>query len=151
MKPEITATIAKFGHPATLVGDLTWWAALYRPKQVTLGSLVLAAKCPVTSFSDLPPAAFSDLGEAVRRVERMLSAFCQYEKINYLMLMMVDPHPHFHVIPRYGAPRTFGSIVVADHGWPGQPALDQAIMLTKEIEARAISELRALWRSSDGG
>ena len=34
------------------------------------------------------------------------TSFCAYERINYLMLMMVDPHVHFHVIPRYsGEPR----------------------------------------------
>lgn len=147
MSPEITATMEKFGHPATLVGDLVWWAALYRPKQVTLGSLILAAKCPVTSFSDLPSEAFREFGEAVRLVERALTAFCRYEKINYLMLMMVDPHPHFHVIPRYKEPRTFGGVAIADHGWPGQPALDRAISLSEDVETRAIADLRTLWKS----
>lgn len=140
----------KFGFPATLVGELTWWAALYRPKQITLGSLILAAKRPVTSFSELPPEAFLGLGEAVRLIERTLAAFCRYEKINYLMLMMVDPHPHFHVIPRYRTARTFEGVTIADHGWPGQPALEQPISLPKDAETRAIAELRTLWRSLSG-
>ena len=33
----------------------------------------------------------------------MLRGFVAYERINYLMLMMVDPDVHFHVIPRYTA------------------------------------------------
>lgn len=137
----------KFGYPATLVGDLVWWAALYRQKQVTLGSLILAAKCPATAFSALPSEAFLELGEAVRIAERTLAAFCQYDKINYLMLMMVDPHPHFHVFPRYQATRTFCGVAIADQGWPGSPALDRAASLPEDAETRAIAELRALWKS----
>jgi diadenosine tetraphosphate (Ap4A) HIT family hydrolase len=150
MRPEITATMVKFGFPSTLIGDLTWWAALYRPKQVTLGSLILAAKRPVTSFSDLPPETFPDLGEAVRLIERTLAAFSRYEKINYLMLMMVDPHPHFHVIPRYKNPRIYEGVTFTDHGWPGQPALNQAISLPEDAENRAIADLRSLWKSCEG-
>jgi diadenosine tetraphosphate (Ap4A) HIT family hydrolase len=123
MRPEITATMVKFGFPSTLIGDLTWWAALYRPKQVTLGSLILAAKRPVTSFSDLPPETFPDLGEAVRLIERTLAAFSRYEKINYLMLMMVDPHVHFHVLPRFRTTQEWNGLSFPDSGWPGPPVL----------------------------
>ena len=93
-------TIRKFGFPATLLAELGHWVILLRPAQATLGSLVLAAKSDVTAYGALPPEAFVEQGEAVCRIERALGRFCQYEKINYLMLMMVDPHVHFHVIPR---------------------------------------------------
>ena len=33
---------------------------------------------------------------------------------NYLMLMMVDPHVHFHVIPRYAAPQRFEDVDFPD-------------------------------------
>lgn len=145
MLPQATATMEKFGHPATLVGETRWWAALFRRKQVTLGSLVLAAKAPVTSFAALPQEAFSDLAAATRAVERTLADFKAFDRINYLMLMMVDPHPHFHVLPRYSAPREIRGAVVADVAWPGAPALDKAVELEPQIEAAAIAELRALW------
>lgn len=146
MIPETTATMEKFGYPATLVGDLHWWAALYRPKQATLGSLVLAAKCGVTAFSELPAEAFTEMGKAVGAIEACLKSFCRYERINYLMLMMVDPHPHFHVIPRYHGARTFAGANLEDHGWPGPPLLDRAVTLESRIQSAAIEELRALWR-----
>jgi diadenosine tetraphosphate (Ap4A) HIT family hydrolase len=142
MTPEITETIRKFGHPATLIGETEWWVALFRRKQATLGALVLAAKCPVTAFSALPGEAFADLGVATRAVETALKAFVAYEKINYLMLMMVDPNPHFHVLPRYSAPRLFGGVSLPDFGWPGPPLLDRAIELPKDAEAAAIDGLR---------
>jgi diadenosine tetraphosphate (Ap4A) HIT family hydrolase len=148
MKPTITPTMEKFGHPATLIGETIWWAAEFRRKQITLGALVLAAKCDVAAFSALPAEAFADLKNAVARVEAALGSFSAYERINYLMLMMVDPHPHFHVIPRYAAPRRFAGLEFSDHGWPGPPALDRVVDLPKAAEDRAIADLRALWASA---
>ena len=98
-------TIEKFGYPATLVREFDHWLVLLRPAQVTLGSLVLAAKGDATAYSELPREAFLEQADIVPTIETALSAFSRYERINYLMLMMVDPNVHFHVIPRYSAPR----------------------------------------------
>ncbi len=78
------------------------WLVLVRPKQPTFGrwSLVNARRSG-RAFSELSPAAFADLKTATEGVERLLSKVVAYEKINYLMLMMVDKDVHFHVIPRY--------------------------------------------------
>src|SRR5678816_1306234 len=97
----MNSTIEKFGYPATLLREFEHWVVLLRPAQVTLGSLVLAAKSDATAFSDLPDEAFAEQAVAVRSIETALRSFCDYERINYLMLMMVDPNVHFHVLPRY--------------------------------------------------
>jgi diadenosine tetraphosphate (Ap4A) HIT family hydrolase len=125
-------TIEKFGYPATLVREFDHWLVLLRPAQVTLGSLVLAAKGDATAYSDLPRAAFAEQADVVRAIETALSAFSRYERINYLMLMMVDPNVHFHVIPRYSAAREWNRIEFPDPGWPGPPQLGSAITLTSE-------------------
>lgn len=52
-----------------------------------------------------------------------------YAKINYLMLMMVDPHVHFHVIPRYDGAREWNSREFVDVGWPKVPDLGHAVAL----------------------
>ena len=101
----INATIAKFGYPASLVREFEHWLVLVRPAQVTLGSLVLAAKSDGTAYRELPRQAFAEQADAIAAIETGLTAFCRYERINYLMLMMVDPHVHFHVIPRYSGRR----------------------------------------------
>ena len=123
-------TIEKFGFPETLIREFDHWLILLRPAQVTLGSLVLAAKCEATSYSHLPREAFAEQAAAVQSIESSLAAFSQFERINYLMLMMVDPHVHFHVIPRYSEPRHWRGIDFADAGWPGSPHLGQAVQLS---------------------
>lgn len=129
-------TIRKFGHPATLVREWRHWVALLRPQQPTLGSLVLAAKSEARAFSELEPAAFTELAVAVGEIEAMLGRAVRYEKINYLMLMMVDPNVHFHVIPRYEGERSGAGLTISDAGWPKAPALNEAVALTDaQIEA----------------
>jgi len=123
-------TIEAFGYPDSLVREFEHWVVLVRPGQVTLGSLVLAAKSDVTAYGALPPEAFTEQGEIVPAIERALRAFVRYEKINYLMLMMVDPNPHFHVLPRYSETRRWGGLEFPDAGWPKAPQLGSAVALS---------------------
>ena len=141
----INPTIEKFGYPATLIKEYQHWVVLLRPAQVTLGSLVLAAKSPATAYGQLLSAAFVEQGLVVADIERALAEFSRFERINYLMLMMVDPHVHFHVIPRYPDGRAWGGVQFADAGWPGPPDLKSAIGLDPmQIEALR-TELSALF------
>ena len=119
----VNATMEKFGYPGSLVREYEHWVVLLRPSQVTLGSLVLAAKSEATAFGNLPREAHAELADATAYIERILVQTVRYERINYLMLMMVDPHVHFHVFPRYEGARSFESITIEDAGWPGPPDL----------------------------
>ena len=143
-----SATMTKFGYPATLLGETAHWAVLLRPQQVTLGSLVLILREPVTSFGEASPAAFAELQVAVARIERMLREFVAYEKINYLMLMMVDPDVHFHVIPRYEGERRHLGQGFPDAGWPGPPALGEAVVPEDGVREDLLRRLRAAWDAS---
>lgn len=143
-------TIHKFGYPATLIADYAHWVVLLRPAQPTLGSLILAAKAEVMAFSELKPRAFTELGKVTAAIEKVLKQAVAPAKINYLMLMMVDPHVHFHVIPRYEGGRGFGGIDIADAGWPKVPALGEARTLTPEEIEKLIAWLRGWWPSTRG-
>src|SRR6185503_19735245 len=134
-------TILKFGYPDSLVKDYEHWLVLLRPAQVTLGALVLAAKSDATAYGALPPAAFAEQGEIVAAIERALAAFTAYERINYLMLMMVDPQVHFHVIPRYSEPRRWQGVEFPDAGWPGPPQLGSAVQLSNAQIAALAAEV----------
>jgi diadenosine tetraphosphate (Ap4A) HIT family hydrolase len=139
-------TIKKFGYPATLITELEHWTILLRPAQVTLGSLVLAAKSDATAYGALPREAFAEQAEAVALIEQALASFCRYERINYLMLMMVDPNVHFHVIPRYSEPRSWNGLEFADQGWPGPPQLGNAVQLSGDQIRTLVEELLSNFR-----
>ncbi|HJU77748.1 MAG TPA: HIT family protein [Sphingomicrobium sp.] len=135
-------TIEKFGYPGTLLCEFDHWVVLLRPAQVTLGSLVLAAKSDATAYSRLPDDAFTEQAKAIRAIDAALAAFSNYERINYLMLMMVDPNVHFHVIPRYSSARSWNSIEFPDSGWPGPPQLGSAVTLSSDQIGEMVRELR---------
>ena len=137
----MNATIEKFGYPGTLIKEYDHWVVLLRPGQVTAGSLVLAAKSDATAYGDLTPDAFAEQGRAVAEIEAMLSAAIKYERINYLMLMMVDPNVHFHVIPRYDGDRSLAGMSIADSGWPGPPDLKSAVSLSQASIGAAVQVL----------
>ena len=75
----------------------------------------------------------------------MLQGTLGYEKINYLMLMMVDADVHFHVFPRYHGAKTFQDMTVPDAGWPGPPRLDAFVQPGEDAESALISHLQAHW------
>ncbi|HWI86319.1 MAG TPA: HIT family protein [Sphingomonas sp.] len=143
----MNATIRKFGYPATLVAEYAHWVVLLRPAQPTLGSLILAAKSEATAFPDLKPQAFAELATVTKHLEGVLHKAVAPAKINYLMLMMVDPNVHFHVIPRYEGGRGYDGIDVTDAGWPKMPALNEARELNPEEIAKLIAWLRKWWPS----
>ena len=138
-------TEIKFGDPATRIAQTAHWTVLLRPKQPTLGSLVLVCREPVLAFSELSAAAYVDLRAIVRSVESALREVSAYERINYLMLMMVDLDVHFHVIPRYPGARSFMGADYPDAGWPGPPDLQSAVTLEPGARDALLDRLRGAW------
>ena len=141
-------TIVRFGYPQTLIAEYDHWVVLLRPAQPTLGSLVLAAKGPYTAFSDLPAEAFTELARVTQDIEGRVCDAVRYSKINYLMLMMVDPNVHFHVIPRYEGERSAAGVTVKDAGWPKAPALNEAVELSADQVEALTGWLRSAWPSA---
>ena len=141
----MNVTIEKFGWPATLIAEFDHWLVLLRPAQPTLGSLVLAAKSDATAFAGLPGEAHAELKRVTGAIEAALARFTGYARLNYLMLMMVDPHVHFHVIPRYEGAREWGGVAFPDAGWPAVPQLGEAVKLEPAHREALVAELKALF------
>ena len=123
----MNATITKFGYPASLLPRIH---ELGRPP---------AARCSPRSAVSCSPARKTRARSArfrqrrtrssplrQRSIERALRAAFDYQKLNYLALMMVDPHVHFHVIPRYSEAREFEGSTFLDAAWPKPPDLTSA-------------------------
>lgn len=120
----IDQTLEAFDYENNLIREYDNWYVLLRPKQVTLGSLVLLCKDNVDAFSKINKNSFANMDAPIQDIERSLSNLFGYEKINYLMLMHKDPAAHFHVIPRYTHEVEFNGEKFTDPGWPGLPAME---------------------------
>lgn len=141
----VNQTAIRFGYPDTLIMEYDYWLVLLREPQATLGSLVLCAKPEVTRFSSLSREAFAEMGAVVGDIECALKAAFAYDKINYLMLMMVDPNVHFHVIPRYAEPRSACGLTIPDAGWPALPNLGEAREITRAEREALIAHIFGCW------
>ncbi len=142
---SLNATMRKFGAPQTIIRSYQYWSVMLRPAQATLGALVLAAHEPAEAFSQLSPASFTELHTITGHIESALTKAFQYDKINYLMLMMVDPDVHFHVIPRYAQPRQFADMEFIDAGWPTMPNLGQINKTDAAINQRIMNYIQSCW------
>ena len=139
----MNSTLENFGYPDTLIQSYSHWSILLRPQQVTAGSLILGAHSKATQFSELSASAFTELHEIIPNIERALTRCFNYDKINYLMLMMVDPHVHFHVIPRYADSKELYGTKFVDQGWPGPPTLSTDTILSGEQRGELLRLIRA--------
>jgi len=117
-------TIEAFGYPENLIKEYRHWVVLIRPEQVTVGSLVLAAKDNVARLGDLSSGAWAEFATVSKEMENLLAETFGAEKFNYLALMMVDPNPHFHFIPRYSKPVEIGGRQFVDRDWPKKTELN---------------------------
>jgi len=138
-------TMRKFGAPASCIHNYEYWSVMLRPAQITLGALVLAAFEPVNSFSELSQDSFNELKIVTSDLEKSLEQAFSYNKLNYLMLMMVDPDVHFHVIPRYENSRFFADVEFFDKSWPGPPDLGQVSQTNESLNGKIVSHIKENW------
>ena len=142
----LSDTLKKFGYPELAVKEYSHWAVLLRQKQVTLGSLIVICKEEATEFSSISPAAWAQLPQVVGDVEKTTKALFSYDKINYLMLMMVDPQVHFHVLPRYQSTQVFTGITFHDQAWPGAPDLSSVNEVSSDNMVLLLEHVRQAFR-----
>lgn len=136
-------TLNTFEYPSSGLAETENWLILLRPKQVTLGSLVLVVRDATTrSMSTLSPEAVLELPFLCRAIETALTAEFGAAKFNYLCLMMVDPQVHFHVIPRYSSPVSFANHNFIDTFWPGPPDILAGVALDTETHTHLHALLR---------
>lgn len=143
---QLKDTLKKFGYPNAVIKEYAKWMVLLRKNQVTLGSLIIVCKEESVALSSISPEAWNELPFVISDVEIILKAEFQYDKINYLMLMMVDPHVHWHVIPRYSKQKVFNKFVFTDSNWPHPPNLQFAHQVDNKTMAALCSHLKQVFQ-----
>jgi len=134
--------LKKFDYDNLLIKEYKNWYLLLRKEQVTLGSLVLIEKSFKTKYSEISNESFSEFGIIIKEIESALKSLFNYDKINYLMLMMVDDEVHYHIIPRYSQDIIFNSISFVDNGWPALPDMSYINQVEKMISQKLIKEIQ---------
>jgi len=114
----------KFNIDELLILETDYWRWSLRPSQCTLGAGILSLKRPAESMSELTEEEGADLVVITKAIESTLKKSFDVKKMNYIMLMMVDFHIHYHVIPRYSDDIQFANQTFKDLGWPKPPVLD---------------------------
>jgi diadenosine tetraphosphate (Ap4A) HIT family hydrolase len=132
-------TLKRFGHPGALVREFEHWVVLIRPVQTTPLSCVVVARADVSSLGELSAEAGGELPLVIRGFEAAVRRIAPAVKFNYLALMMVDPNPHFHALPRYAAPLSLGGVGYSDADFP-RPA---DVLRGLDIDAVTLDEWRA--------
>lgn len=137
-------THQKFCTPETLIKDYEHWSLVLRPNQCTLGSCVIVAKCSadITSVGGLSPDAGAEFPSVAADFERALRATFGAVKFNYSALMMIDPQPHFHAIPRYETPPVFDGTPYPDTAWPKVVNMLEGIDFSLEQRANLLAMLK---------
>ena len=144
-KSTLNATMRNFGAPHTIIHTFQHWSVMLRPAQATLGALVLSAHDPAKAFSQLSPASFTELHTVTKQLEAAMTEAFEYDKLNYLMLMMVDPDVHFHIIPRYAEAKNFADMEFIDAGWPAVPNLGQVNETDEKMNQLIIDHIKSCW------
>jgi diadenosine tetraphosphate (Ap4A) HIT family hydrolase len=116
-----------FDEENNLIKEYQYWKLLIRNRNSTLGNCVLIIKRPIEHFSDATPEEFEEYGNIVKEVEHALKTAWNYDKINWMMLMMVDKQVHFHIVPRYAGKKDFAEKEWVDTGWPKMPAMHDPV------------------------
>ena len=124
----------KFGIEQNIIFQTKYWNWSLRPLQPVVGSGILSANFPVERMSDLPVEAGEDLIKMMKIIENTLKKAVGMELMNYVMLMLVDHHVHYHVIPRFSGKVTINGKTFTDEFWCKPVVLDSGKYSKEELE-----------------
>ncbi|QHS37169.1 HIT family protein [Alcaligenes faecalis] len=121
--PELIDFQSKFRLDELEIATVPGWRLSLRPKQLTLGSMVLSVVSGACNHADLTPDEGAGLVDGFALSELLAREVFGAVRINVLCLMMQDPIVHFHILPRYDRPHTYAGRTWIDADWPGPPVV----------------------------
>ncbi len=119
-----------------------FWTLVLNENQATLGRVFFALNRHETDIAALTDAEVLSLWAFVRETKAALAALFAPDHFNFMFLMNLTPHVHFHIFPRYASSREFAGQGFLDsrYGDHYDPAESRA--LDASTEAALIIALR---------
>ena len=110
--------------------------------QATLGRVFFALNRHETDVAALADAEVLSLWAFVRETKAALSALFVPDHFNYMFLMNLTPHVHFHIFPRYAQPREFHGQTFTDSFYGDHYDPTESRALDAETEEALVTALR---------
>lgn len=122
------AALADFAYK---IGDISDHSSLYLFKEQSHpGRMVVAYRGHVSEISDLSPEQLQAYMADVARIARLIHKMYRPDKINYGAFGDLNPHLHFHLVPKYKD----------EFEWGGNFQINPRSRELTEEEAQAIIE-----------
>lgn len=133
-----------FDKKNNLIKEYKYWNLLVRNRNWTLGNCVVILKRHAEALSDATKEEMEEFSKVTKETEYTLKKAFNYDKINWMLLMMQDNHVHFHVVPRYATKRAFAGKDWVDDAWPAMAKFftEQKERLPQEILNKMKEEMK---------
>ena len=128
-------TINRYVTKKNFIKSYGSWILALRPNQLTYCSVMLFADSNAESFSKLDKNSLNDLGNILADIELKIRFVSQPIKFNVYSLMLVDPHVHFHIFPRFEDQHL-------DTYWPLPVDLNGKVKVSETVMASRLEKLK---------
>jgi len=102
------------------------WTLILNENQATLGRAFFALDRHETDVAALTGDELAALWALLRETKQALSSLFAPDHFNFMFLMNLTPHAHFHIFPRYAAPREFAGQTWEDSRFGGHYDPDES-------------------------
>lgn len=110
------------------------WFVMVSREQHTLGTSLIVLKRHTVRFSSLKKEELLELNRIQKKTEKKLDKIFKPDLYNYLQCGNQVEHLHFHLIPRYKQPRSFGGKKFVDKNF------GDSVKETKQISSKEFIE-----------
>ena len=134
---------------APVVAESEYWRLVLNINQNFLGKCMWVLRRHIEIVPELSAAEWAELHLMIGRTWKVLHLAFRPNHYNYAFMQNQDKHVHMHIVPRYGALRTFEGVTFEDPDWPGHyTALNPSRRLTQETMNLLTVHFRHLWLQS---
>ena len=125
-----------------VVLENNFWTLVLNENQATLGRVFFALNRHETDIAALTDAETLSLWAFVRETKAALAALFAPDHFNFMFLMNLTPHVHFHIFPRYAQPAEFSGQSFPDSFYGDHYDPAESRTLDAGTEAELIATLR---------